>query len=278
MEYVANEKQTLLALLIKEAPESPKTRIRGWIRDGRVCVNGRVVMKEMKEVDTGSVVTVGRKKKFLGDDLEVLYEDQDVVVVNKPAGLLSVDTDDGLDKSVHRLLKRQPHVKKVYPVHRLDRETSGILVFTYTERAREHLKEQFFNRTIGRTYYAVVEGKMEEKSGTWESNLLEDERLYVSSVAHGGKHAITHFVVEKAMPRFTLLKVNLETGRKHQIRVHCKDAGHPVVGDAKYGNDISPFHRLGLHAASLEFVHPVKNKKISFKVPTPSCFLSLFPQ
>ncbi|MDN3508297.1 MAG: RluA family pseudouridine synthase [Simkaniaceae bacterium] len=276
MEFIANEKKTLLDLLVENAPDSPKARLKGWIRDGRVCINGRVIKKGTYIVDEGEQISIGKKRKFLDENLEILFDDHDIVVVHKPAGLLSVDTDDGQATSAHRILKRQPKVQKVYPVHRIDRDTSGVLVFAYSERARDGLKEQFFDHSIDRIYCAIVEGKPDPQEGTWISNLIEDENYVVRSTKEGGKRAVTHFRVTRVGKRYSLLEVKLETGRKNQIRVHCSDAGHPIVGDEKYGALQSPFKRLGLHAQSLGFIHPVTKKKLSFKVPLPTCFLSQF--
>ena len=278
MEFVAKEKKMVIDLIAEESPESPRSRIKGWIRDGRVCVDGRVVKKATTLVEIGSEVSFGKKRKFLAEGVEILYDDRDLVVVSKPAGLLSVDTDDGQGTSLHKILKKQPKVQKVYPVHRLDRGTSGVLVYAYTERAREGLKGQFYDHSIERVYCAIVEGTPEPAEGTWISNLCEDANYVMRSTDIGGKRAVTHYKVVRSSKKYSLLEVKLETGKKNQIRVHCSDAGHPIVGDEKYGATLSPFKRLGLHAEKLGFLHPITGKQLTFSVAVPPCFLSQFPR
>lgn len=206
------------------------------------------------------ITILERKKKC--KDLLILFSDKDLVVVEKPVGLLSVATDFQ-DYSVHTLLKQANPGRRVYPVHRLDRDVGGVMVFALSTRARDHLKTQFEKRTIEREYRALIEGHLEVAAGKWEAPLWEDPRFHVH-VKPYGKTACTHFKVLKKTRHQTLLSLKLETGRKNQIRVHCAHAGHPLVGDLKYGAETNPYGRLCLHAHSLGFVHPVYNKKMRY--------------
>ncbi|MEI6531876.1 MAG: RluA family pseudouridine synthase, partial [Chlamydiota bacterium] len=190
--------------------------------------------------------------------------------VEKPAGLLSVETETSLRQSLHAVLKEEYHPHLIYVVHRLDRDVSGIMLYAKNQRAFASLKKQLAERSLKREYGALVSGVMEEESGTWESYLVEDLNLNVRSTNHGGELARTHFRVVKQGKKATLLKIDLDTGRKHQIRVHCKEAGHPLIGDKRYeGYDAD---RLMLHATKLTFVHPATEKKMVFTRPLPEIF------
>ncbi len=213
---------------------------------------------------------MGRRAKVIFDDLKILYEDRDLVVIDKPAGLLSVATDFELGRSAHSILKRRFHRPHITPVHRLDRETSGLLVFAHSDAARLGLKAQFEEHSIKREYRAIVYGILPEKKGTFESYLSEDARYFVrSGDPDRGKLAITHYEVIEQRKEQSVLRVFLETGRKNQIRVHLSEAGFPIVGDKKYGNEDDQAPRLYLHALELGFIHPVTQKELHFHSPSP---------
>ncbi len=258
-------------------PESSKNTLRSWIKWGRILVNGKVVEAPSTLISEKDTIILKAKPKSLDLELEVLYEDRDIVVINKPKGLLSVATHFDKTNTVHDILKRKFYKKRVYPVHRLDRETSGVLVFAYTDTARDHLKAQFHEHSIGRKYAAVVEGNLEEPQGTWECYLVEDPNymVHVTKNEGVGKKAITHFEVIGRGKEVTLLTLTLETGRKNQIRAHCKDVLHPIVGDQKYGSSINPISRLALHAYKLNFIHPTQKRMMHFTSDIPLSFLGL---
>ena len=201
-------------------------------------------------------------------------------MVYKPEGLLSVATDSDLTISAHEILKRRTDGRMVYPVQRLDRETSGIMVFAYSEKARDGLKKLFHDHTIDREYSAIVEGVLKEKKGSWESYLKEDNNYVVKSTSspEQGKWSVTHYEVLAETKTHSLMRFRLETGRKNQIRVHCKEAGHPIAGDKKYGAATNPASRLCLHACKLGFVHPVTELPLLFEVPLPEAFHKVFPK
>jgi 23S rRNA pseudouridine1911/1915/1917 synthase len=263
------EKSTLLEVLQRLSPDSSKNTLRSWVEQGRVLVDDKQITSWRHILQPGQLVKVGPKVFFADEGIRVLYEDSHLIVIDKPEKLLSVASLDETESNVHAILRRRLK-KRVFPVHRLDKDTSGVLVFAYTEVARDGLKEQFADHSIERVYYAFVEGTLTPPKGTWKSYLVEDESYFVKS-SKTGKLAITHYQVMNAKRGISLVKFQLETGRKNQIRVHASEAGHPVVGDTKYGGQ-SRRVRLCLHAHILAFNHPVKKKRIRFVSPLPELF------
>ncbi len=253
----------LLEALQLLAPESSKNTLRSWIEQGRVSIDQKRAERANQTVEEGQEVSVTTKPKFLPHGLKIVYEDEDLVVIDKPAGLLSVATDMEKGLTAHGLLKHRFHNPKVYPIHRLDRETSGLLVFAYTEEARADLKEQLAERTMHREYRALVHGH--PGNGTWKSFLMEDPVMRVHTCSPSdGKEAITHFETIRKVGNRSLLKLKLQSGRKHQIRVQAAEAGFPVVGDQKYGIPEDEGKQLVLSAVELHFVHPRTKKKMCF--------------
>ena len=270
MKYFLDKETPLLEVLQKLSPDSSKNTLKSWVEKGRVTVDGLAVRHWKKPVK-GEVV-VGQRVAFAEEGVKVLYEDEHIIVIDKPLGLLSVRTDKEAERTVHSILKRRRQ-KRVYPVHRLDRETSGVMLFAYTETARDHLKKKFEAHDIEREYMGIVEGILKPKTGTWKSNLIEDANYFMKS-RQDGKLAITHYKILKYRKHSTLVSFTLETGRKNQIRVHASEAGHPILGDTKYGSAYSPLGRLCLHAHILGFSHPVTGKKMQFVSPPADIYRS----
>jgi tRNA pseudouridine32 synthase/23S rRNA pseudouridine746 synthase/23S rRNA pseudouridine1911/1915/1917 synthase len=257
----------LIEALAIMSPDSSKNELKSWVEKGRVIVDGYLAKRWNTPLRHGQKVEIKPRSTIAEESLKILYKDDDIVVIDKPIALLSVRTDAQAERTVHAILKR--HLKgRVWPVHRLDRDTSGVMVFALSEKARDVLKKAFFNHDIEREYYALVEGRIKMKRGTWESRLLEDKQFFVRSGPEG-KLAITHFEVLGVRGKNTIVKFNLETGRKNQIRVHASEAGFPIVGDKKYGAKTSPYRRLCLHAHKLGLSHPVTGKKLTFTSPLP---------
>jgi 23S rRNA pseudouridine1911/1915/1917 synthase len=208
----------------------------------------------------------------------VVFEDDAIIVVDKPAGLLTMATDTERVRTVYADLrakaagKRPP--EKIFIVHRLDREASGLLVFAKTIEAKNLLQDQFKDHSAGRSYAALVEGRVKTKEFTIRSNLAENAafRVYVTRNSKAGKPAVTHVRVLKENPKTTLVEVRLETGRKHQIRVHLADLGHPIVGDKNYGSQTNPIGRLALHGSHLQFRHPRTKQMMHFDSAPPASF------
>jgi 23S rRNA pseudouridine1911/1915/1917 synthase len=214
------------------------------------------------------------------DRILVVWEDDDIVAIEKPAGLLTMATATEKARTAYATLrgylnsKRPP--EKLFIVHRLDREASGLLVFAKSVEAKERLQDQFKDHSARREYVAVVQGKLKEDAMTIRSNLAENAAFKVYSTwTKQGKTAITHVRVLKRTAKTTLVAVRLETGRKHQIRVHLAESGHPIVGDSVYGGTRSPIRRLALHGERLEFKHPTTGQRVVLRSPYPKEFDSL---
>lgn len=276
--------QALLDALAALFPESSKTTLRQMLQTGRVRVNGEVEKNAKRDLDAGDLIDVAEKAvhRHLPPGLTILHEDADVIVVLKSHGLLTVPTERERDTTAQAYLNAYLGATKgrerIQVVHRLDRETSGVLVFAKNAYAREQLKEQFAAHSVDRLYVAIVEGEMDPPEGTFRSYLREMKDLKMVSVdAHpDAKYAVTHFKTVQTNGRFAMLEVTLETGRKNQIRAHLSEAGHPIVGDRMYGSEINPLGRLGLHAKLLGFDHPVTGKHLVFEAPVPKVFRTLF--
>ena len=210
--------------------------------------------------------------------LNIVFEDESVIVIDKPEGLLTMATAIERSKTAYALLRQYLHSKKppeqLFIVHRLDREASGLLVFAKTSQAKERLQDQFKAHSAGRRYVAVVEGRVKADDFTIRSYLAENAayRVYSTRNTRAGKLAITHVNVLKRGVKSTLLDIRLETGRKHQIRVHFAESGHPIVGDKNYGGGANPLRHLALHRAHLEFSHPASGKRMRFDSAPPKTF------
>lgn len=217
--------------------------------------------------------------------VQLLFEDDQLLVVNKERGILSVATHPGAtQQTVFSILKAYERRKNprngVYVVHRLDRETSGVLVWAKNPKMQQYMRAYWRELVTKRTYIAVVEGILDKKEGQIRTWLTEDRQNYVtysSPVDDGGALAITNYKVIRENSTYSLVELNLETGRTNQIRVHMASIGHPIVGDRKYGNgnSLSPVDRLCLHAQVLEFIHPATEQIVHFESPLPKEFRKL---
>lgn len=280
MKFTAEREGKLLDLLQEQHPDSSKATLRSWIQEGRILINGRLAKQANQLIAAGELIEFTSKKKFLPQGVQILYDDDDIAVIYKPEGLLSVATDFDQEMTAHAILKDHYYPRKVFVVHRLDQETSGAMLFALTEEACEALKKMFEEHLVSRNYCAIVEGHFKEKSGTWRSYLYEDSYYFVHSTddPEKGKLAITHYQVAGSSRRYTMLDITLETGKKNQIRVHCSQAGHPVVGDKKYKSVTNIIRRLCLHAYALSFAHPITGKPFSIRSPIPERFYQLVPK
>lgn len=263
MKSHCTENTTLLSYLEKFFDGASRSTIRKKLAQKSIYVNGSVVVNALHPLQVGDEVACQKPYPTLEGEIPILYEDEEVIVVVKPAGLLSVDTDTKIH-SLHRLIKRHVSAPIVYPVHRLDRETSGLIVFALTPHARDALKEQLAARTMTRIYRAVIHGKLPKKKGTIEIELLETKNLSMKIVSEGGKRAVTHYRVLEEYRKTTLVECRLETGKKHQIRVSFAHLGTPIVGDTQYGAPEGA-KRMMLHACTLLFEHPTTGKLLRFE-------------
>jgi tRNA pseudouridine32 synthase/23S rRNA pseudouridine746 synthase/23S rRNA pseudouridine1911/1915/1917 synthase len=257
-------------------PDSSRRTLQNWLKAGRFSVDGKPLYQEHLELAPGQVLRAQvsfRNQVIPG--LKILHEDRYLIAIDKPIGLLSVPLDEELSRRhALGLLRDHYDTEQIYAVHRIDRDTSGCLLFARGKQSEERLKELFEAHDLTREYFAIVEGRVSGQSGTWQSNLLELESLSVVESPEG-REAITHYTVVRRSPKFTFLKLRLETGRKHQIRVHCSTAGHPVLGDKRYGCVEDPLERLCLHAMHLELIHPFTKKKLTINAQLPPAFKKL---
>jgi 23S rRNA pseudouridine1911/1915/1917 synthase len=266
MKVTLSHPMTLLDALGQLCPDSSKNALRQFARSGRVFVDDKPALRVDVELTKGQVVRFEERKVKWQDELKIVYEDPHFVVVDKPHGLLSVATNFEKKETVHSQLKKRYHPKKVFVIHRLDQDTSGLIMFTTSHESYLILKQALKERHVSRTYEGIVEGKL-QGSGTWSSYLREDATYYMHSsdnADEGGELAVTHYQAGRYKNGYTHVTFRLDTGKKNQIRVHCAKAGHPIAGDKKYGAKTNAFGRLALHAVKLEFVHPITKKQLTF--------------
>jgi 23S rRNA pseudouridine1911/1915/1917 synthase len=279
------ENTELMAFLLDRLTNKSRDNIKSYLRSRQVIVDGRIVTQFNHPLTPGQQVEITgeripKEKQYRG--ISIVFEDQHLVVIDKHAGMLSMATDREMEKTAYGMLST--HVKKSNPsnrifiVHRLDRETSGLMVFAKSEKVQHTLQEAWQTDVTERTYIAVIEGELKEQTGVAISYLKESKALmvYSSSDPAKGEKAITHYRTIRKNQGYSLLEINPETGRKNQIRVHMKDLGHSIVGDKKYGSLVNPVGRMCLHARVLAFIHPVTREKLRFETGIPQKFLRLF--
>ena len=265
-------------------PDAKRSDIKKWLKFGHFAVDGHVVNAFDAPVPSGAAVELNFTRPFVvfsHPRLRIVYEDDDIIVIDKGYGLLSVGTDSSKKSDVETAYSiLRDYVKSVHPankifiVHRLDRETSGLMVFAKNVEAKENLQHNWNNMVLERRYVALLDGELEEQSGVIRTHLAETSRheVYSTDDEKEGKLAVTRYRVRRKGKGRTLAEFSLDTGRKNQIRVHAKDLGCPISGDKRYGNGSGPLHRLALHAETLRFAHPITRKDMNFISPVPSQF------
>jgi len=283
-EITVREPMPLLDFLMKEMSGISRNKAKDILQGHGITVDRQLVTRYDFALEPGMVVRVSkhrRKTELESRWLRIVYEDKDIIVIEKQPGILSAASTGGqfcvktiLDEYFHRRhFKCHAHV-----VHRLDRETSGLMVYAKTIEAALSLENDWKGRVFDRRYIAVVGGQVQQEGGTVESWLKDNKACvtFSSPTDNGGKLAITHFRVLQRSEKYSLVELRLETGRKNQIRVHMADLGHPVCGDDKYGSTQNPIHRLCLHAYRLFLYHPVTGQRMEFETPYPTDFTNLF--
>ncbi len=279
------EATELLSFLLESLKNKSRNDVKNLLKNKQVLVDSHAISQFNHPLEKGSKVQILWKKpieniKYSG--LTIVFEDEYLIVIEKDAGLLSIATEKQKDKTAYSILsshvKRQNPSNRIFIVHRLDRDTSGLMMFAKSEKIQQLLQENWGESIDERTYLALVEGMVEQESGTITSFLLESKArvVYSNHQSEEGQKAITHYKVLQKNKKYSLLEVSLETGRKNQIRVHAKDIGHCVVGDKKYGATSDPIKRLGLHAWVLAFKHPITKLDLRFETPILPKFLSVF--
>ena len=271
---------TLLEYLFANWPEIKRTQVRRWLKFQSVLVNDRVVTQFDHPLAAGDVVAIRNDryavpKTVLPFGMKVHFEDADMIVIDKPSGLLSIASDSEKEKTAYFQLTdyvrggSHRSRERVWIVHRLDRDTSGLMVFAKTLETKEALQGHWDR--FGKYYEAVVEGRMPEREGSFASHLDESHRHRVFSAPEGEntRHAVTHYRVLGMGRKRSLVGLRLETGRRHQIRVHLSEAGFPIVGDLKYEAKTNPIRRLALHSSELNLQHPRTGGWLRFRSPMP---------
>ena len=283
-QYPVKKECELLSFLIETFSNQSRNSVKSLLGSHRVSVDGAPVTQFNLKLYPGDTVIISNSpiKKKTRSRLPIIYEDDEIIVINKPSGLLSIASDKEKSSTAYRMLSDYVQQKdkhnRVFVVHRLDEDTSGVLMVAKNVKIQQALQEKWNDIVSKRGYYAIVEGVMEKPSGTIKSYLKKNSQnmMYSSKKAGDGQLAITHYKVIKANEKYSLLDVNIDTGRKNQIRVHLGEMGHHIIWDDKYGEPADPLKRLGLHAYKLKFVHPVTKKIFEFKTEMPKEFDSLF--
>ncbi len=288
-QYTVKEPIELLPFLLEKLSSLGRNAVKAILARGQVAVNGKAVTAYNYPLQPEMTVTIN-KDKVVEDiplaGMTILHEDNDVIVIQKDAGLLSIATDTQ-ENQITAYRQLTAHVRnhdpkaRIFVVHRLDRDTSGVMMFAKNEQAQQHLQNTWQESVKERTYVALVEGMVRKPEGTISSWLKEHAKslkMFSTPYPNDGQHAVTHYKTLQANKSFSLLEVNLETGRKNQIRVHMQDIGHPVAGDKKYGSKSKEINRLGLHARVLAFLHPTTGKLMRFETHIPKVFLNPFKE
>ena len=281
--YVVEQEAPLLEWLLAHVKGS-KTKIKATLQGRGIRVNGKTVTQFDYPLTPGMKIGVSKTKRndlFKSRYVKIVFEDQYLIVVEKNVGILSMAAGHkslNVKSVLDDYFRKSKQGCTAHVVHRLDRDTSGLMVYAKDMETEQILEHNWHDIVYDRRYVAVVSGEMEQDGGTI-ANWLKDNAAYVtysSPVDNGGKYAVTHFHTLNRTTEHSLVEFSLETGRKNQIRVHCADMGHPVCGDVKYGNGDDPLHRLCLHAYMLCFYHPVTHERMEFQTMIPSAFKSLF--
>lgn len=280
--YNVKENAELMDFLMKVMNGTSRTRVKSLLAHRMVSVDNSVITKYNYPLEAGMIVSISRTgdlHPFHSPWVDMEYEDRHVIVVNKHPDVLTVGTAkqrNTVQVILNSYLEQKNRGFRVHLVHRLDRATSGLLIFAKDIRTQQEFVQNWQQIITDRRYVAVVEGTIEQEGGTIHT-WLTDHKTHVTSspVDDGGKEAITHFHVLKRGNGYTLIELKLETGRKNQIRVHLQTLGHPIAGDTNYGAQTDPIHRLALHAYRISFYHPVTTQLMNFETTIPENFSSL---
>lgn len=279
-----SEPMPLMEFLLANLTDHKRTSVKEFLKHNQVAVNGSPVSQFNHKLKPGDQVKINFTREwrvFYHRRLKLVYEDDDIIVVNKGYGLLSMGTDKIKEGTAYSILRE--YVKwsdprnKLFIVHRLDRDTSGLMMFAKNEEAKNTMQHNWNNMVLNRKYLAVVEGTPDQAEGVIKSYLAEnaEHEVYSTPDPTLGQLAVTRYKTLASKNGYTMLEVELDTGRKNQIRVHMKEMGHPIAGDRRYGAKSSPIHRLALHAQTLRFAHPVTRKEMNFETPVPAGFTKM---
>ncbi|NLY62616.1 MAG: RluA family pseudouridine synthase [Erysipelothrix sp.] len=270
-----SEEGSLLDYVLKSETGYSRSKLKSLLKNDCFSINDQVTTQFNQAVKPGDIIKIQAFNKRAGIDFEIVYEDEEIIVINKPSGILSVpfDMEDRYTAFhlVNEYIARRNLNEKVHIVHRLDQGTSGVLMFAKNDKVKNLYVTQWNKLAKARVYVAYVEGLVEKDADTIISNLNTDKSAMVYA-AKEGKKAISHYQLIETFKGNSILKVNIETGIQNQIRVHMKDLGHPILGDKKYGARTNPLKRLGLHAYQLQIKNPITNKLQTFTANVPKEF------
>ncbi len=276
MKYTVTQDSTLMDFLLISTNKK-RNDIKTLLKYENIQVDGHIETHYAYPLQVGQIVEIGQKKN--NSLIDIIYEDKEMIVINKPCGLLSEQTQNVKEKTAFYMVKEYLSKKKedVFLVHRLDQYTSGVLMFVKNKKLYDLLTHDWNHYVKVRGYIAIIEGTMNKSKGTIDNYLTESkgQEVFITS-KDKGKRAITHYHQIKSNKRFSMLEVYLDTGRKNQIRVHLSSTHHPIVGDDKYGAKSNPLKRLGLHAHELMLIHPITHAEKRFVCKTPESFDKLF--
>lgn len=285
--FVVMSETTLLPFLFEKYTNISKNAVKTILKNKQVAINGAPITqfnaplypKDSVMVSKTRIPTRREKERF-----PMIYQDEEIIVINKPAGLLSIPTDKVRTKTAFRLvsdyMQHKDKHSRIHVVHRLDEKTSGVLIFAKNQEIKDAFQKNWNQNVKDRGYLAIVDGKMNKSEDTL-IHYLSDSKTHLMYLTNRGnpkgKKCITKYKVIAENENYSLLDVHIFTGRKNQIRVQLGAIGHNVIGDDKYGNPTDPIKRLGLHAYLLEYEHPLTKRQFKFRAPIPKEFNQLFP-
>ncbi|MCD8204896.1 MAG: RluA family pseudouridine synthase [Coprobacillus sp.] len=284
-DFIVKNNCELLAFLYECFPSKGRNDVKALLSTHRVLVNGAMISQYNFALFPGDKVQITEhsfhQEVGLSNKFKIIYEDDNLIAIDKPVGLLSVATAKEKTNNVESLLNAYVQQKdkhnRIFMVHRIDEDTSGVMIVAKNQRMHDALISDWNNLVIKRGYYTIVEGHMKEKEGTFSSYLKKNSQyMMYSSKDNKGQYAETHYKVIDENDNYSLLDVDIKTGRKNQIRVHLYENGHTVIGDDKYGEPSNPIDRLGLHAYELKIKNPLSGKIMDFKCQMPKEFKELF--
>ncbi|MFA5235496.1 MAG: RluA family pseudouridine synthase [Bacilli bacterium] len=284
-EFRVKKTSGLLEFLLENMTGVSRNNVKGLLKRRQVAVDGAPVAQFDFEVVPGDIVMIGKERlerRSTRPTIDIIYEDEEMIAINKPHGLLSIASDKEKEATAYRQVTA--HVRttdpkaRVFVVHRIDQDTSGVLLFVKNNRLRDLWQDQWNDLVTKRGYYAVVVGQPSSDKDTLRHYLKETttHMMYVSDRPGDGQLAVTHYQVMKTNSQYSLLDVTIDSGRKNQIRVQLRHIGHPIVGDDKYDTLLNPIDRLGLHAYHLSLKHPETGRLYEFKATMPPSFTNLF--
>lgn len=274
----ANKSGILFDFLKENLTSESKNNIKSLLSKKHVYVNDKLQTKYDYKIYKDDIIEIKTKEftdKETNVKLEIIYEDDDIIVVNKPNGILTIATNKERELTIYHLvmnyLKAKNTNNKVFIIHRLDKDTSGVLVFAKSEKIKTLFQKNWNDIVLERKYYAIIEGTLKNKKGVIKSYLKENKNhiVYSSKDNINGKLAITEYEIIKSNEKYSLIDINIKTGRKNQIRVHLSDLGKPIIGDKKYGSKVNPINRLALHAYKLKVIDPRNQKILNFNSKIP---------